>query len=140
MNSIDKYIAKLQKTNIVELTREALIRSDDLAIKLQQSQMLLGLNADGEAIGYYRDMFYQQMKQQMNPLAGGAVDLKLTGAFQNAIQFNVAQSTFSWTSTDSKTDKLVSKYGASIFGLNVSTREKLYINVRKEFNQLIKNI
>ena len=142
MNSIDKYIVKLQKINdnLVEYTKQALIKSDNLAIKLQQSQMLLGLNADNEEIGGYASYTYEQMKQQMNPLAGGAVDLKLTGAFHNAIKFNVAQTTYSWTSTDSKTDKLVSKYGSSIFGLNISSREKLYTNVRKEFNNIIKNI
>jgi len=40
-----------------------------------------GENPDGSMIGTYRSLSYELFKEKINPIAGGAVDLMLTGAF-----------------------------------------------------------
>jgi len=78
-----------------------------------------GLNAKGKKIGYYRNRFYAELKNSMNPKPGkGYVDLKLTGAFYEAVTVDIGAKEIEFTSLDGKTNDLEEKYGSDIFGLN----------------------
>lgn len=142
MTDIEKIVKKLTfvSTNIDSISSEAVRNSSKIGIEEQKSQMLKGINADGVKIGTYRSTFYKQLKQEMNPSAGGFVDLKLTGAFHNAIKLDVNTTEYSFTSTDSKTEQLLSKYGEAIFGLFGSWDKKFKEEVGKNINSIIKKI
>lgn len=142
MNDFDKIIKKLTFVidNIESITAESIRNSSDVGVKLQQSQMLLGLASNNKKIGVYRDSNYRNLKKQMNPDADGFVDLRLTGAFYRAIKIDVTNSIFTFTSNDSKTGKLLNKYGDKIFGLNDNYRQQFYNQIEKEFNKIIKKI
>lgn len=71
-----------------------------------------------DIIGVYRNPFYAKRKFSMNPLAGGTVDLILTGSFTNKLFLEKTERGFLFNSTDNKTELLQQKYGTEIMGLN----------------------
>lgn len=88
-------------------------------ILLQQEQMLHGEDNQGNMIGKYKSDAYASMKERMNSLAGGTVDLKLSGSFYNAITLvSSSNSKYRVYSKDKKNKILTEWYGDKIFYLN----------------------
>lgn len=84
-----------------------------------QNQMLRGENANGGIIGQYRSPNYRQRKLSMNPLAGGNVDYKLTGALHRNLDLVEQSNTdFAIFSSVKYAPKLADQYGIDSFGLN----------------------
>ncbi|MGE9191045.1 hypothetical protein, partial [Escherichia coli] len=73
-------------------------------------QMLQGKLPSGDQIGVYNSISYAVMKEKKNPLAKGAVDLKLTGAFHGAMTTKGNGTEWETDSSDSKRNMLVEKY------------------------------
>lgn len=87
-----------------------------------------GIRPNGNIIGRYRNPFYRDMKQRMNPNAGGNVDLILTGRFTQGLYLTSRfQRAFIFESSDKKSANLKGKYGIDIMGLN----EDFFLNKQK---------
>ena len=105
-------------TEIPEETRR-IIQRDPKLIAAKYKEFQRGDKPDGTAIGFYRNTEYGLFKQRMNPLAGGTVDLILTGSFTRGLFVeSLGNSRYTFDSTDDKTDDLIGKYGKDIMGLN----------------------
>lgn len=101
--------------------REILNRKDDLREK-KEGEFEKGLRPDGRPIGTYRNYSYARMKQRMNPMAGGKVDLMLTKSFVRAMRVTRSRGNkYTFLNSDKKRQKLMSRYGVDIFGLSQKT-------------------
>lgn len=105
---------------------EKIILSDTHLKNEKIHELKRGDRPDGSEIGTYRSQSYSLFKSSLNPLAGGYVDLILTGSFSNNL-FPVRQSNniYSFDGKDRKTGDLISKYGMDIMGLNQETFNRL---------------
>lgn len=107
--------------NLQEVSRLEIQRSPKLISKKVQ-EFKKGENPDGSRIGYYLNPAYRLFKREINPLAGGTVDLILTGSFTRQLFVDdLGNGRYVFDSRDDKTDLLVSKYGSDIMGLNEDT-------------------
>lgn len=124
-------IKKVDVNTVSEMTMED---AAPMLKKQQQLQMLQGLNQKGEKIGKYRNPKYAAKKNSLNPLPGfGFVDLKLTGAFQDAIVIDVRGERIVFEGADIKTEDLAKKYGETILGLNEESRGEVVKEIRPVF-------
>ena len=99
----------------IRLETEKIIRNNPQLVFRKQDEFRHGENPDGSTIGLYRSEEYRMMKQQMNPLAGGTVDLILTGStIKNLQVVSLGNGEFKLYSTDHKWNDLVAKYGKQI--------------------------
>ena len=109
---------------------QEIILNDPQLKKQKINEFKHGKRPDGSLIGFYRDIDYAIFKQEINPSAGGDVDLILTGSFTNQLFVEQVRPTaFLFDSTDSKRDSLVGKYGVDIMGLNDDYWRKRQIEV-----------
>jgi hypothetical protein len=123
--TINTVLARLKSFDVSEVAQDAIIENSKSIADQQRHQMLTGLNSKGEKIGKYRNASYARKKAAMNPLAGGSVDLKLTGAFHRGIFVaDVRKDVFVLSSTDEKTVDLANKYNDP-FGMNEDSRKEL---------------
>ncbi len=92
-------------------------RTKDKIAEANRRQMMAG-KGSARPIGKYRNPVYARYKNAANPEPGlGNIDLRLTGAFHKAIFVAVSGDGYEIDSSDGKTDDLVNRYGAQIFGL-----------------------
>lgn len=123
--TIDRLIANTAALNFNDVIRESVQDTKEILADLQTDQMLHGKNANGNVIGVYAWEEYAEQKSRQNSLPGfGIVDLRREGNFYRGITVNANANSVTITSTDGKTDKLVSKYGEEIFGLNVDYKAR----------------
>lgn len=95
------------------------VLSDQKNLKSEKiREFSYGQMPDGSLIGRYRDAEYAIFKQQINPLAGGNVDLIYEGGFTKGLVVKPTERGFIFDSTDYKSASLEKKYGEDIFGLN----------------------
>lgn len=118
MPGIQQLIDNVSAISFNQVIEEAIEQTAPELIKQQQAQMLTAQNSDGGVIGYYASPAYKARKLAANPLAGGKVDLKLTGDFQRSIFVDPRLGSVVIDSGDSKAGMLIEKYGENIFGLN----------------------
>jgi len=88
-------------------------------LNANRKQLKKGFKSTGERVGVYANPAYERMKRQMNPEAGGWVDLTLTGDFTE--EFTLRPETKSRAviySQDEKARALAAKYGKDIYGLS----------------------
>jgi len=125
LNQLKKRLQKVSQSKLQKKVEEFVLT--DIEIRnLKRAEFKRGELPDGGIIGVYRDPGYQIMKQRMNPLAGGDVDLILTGKFTNQLFVkSLNNSKFIFDSQDEKTSILKARYTDEIMGLNPETFEKL---------------
>lgn len=100
-------------------------------IKLNQDQLLLeGVDSDGIKLAPYRSQIYAAKKLLLNP--AGVTDLRLTGKFYASFFVNAEDFPLIFGARDSKTDKLVEKYGEKIFGLSEESKRYFINNYLKD--------
>jgi len=110
---------------------------------LNKEQLYRGEDSQGyELSPLYRNKYYSRKKRSMNPKAGAGVpDLFLTGAFYKGFGVLVDPDTFEVDSVDSKSEKLKTKYGQKIFGLQPKSKgiysSGVFFNGIKEYIQNI---
>lgn len=139
MPSFAKLKSRVQKINKIGVLRnqvKAIVLADDNLPDVKASEFREGMLPDGSRIGFYQNQIYANMKQRMNPKAGGTVDLMLTGDFiESFFVKSKGKSKFTFDATDEKTKKLKGKYGGEIMGLNQETFNRVQKDVYA--NQLL---
>jgi hypothetical protein len=120
-------IAKLESINVEALVFGIIDDEsfNEEALFTQRDQWEQGLNAAGNPIGEYRNQFYAEAKAEMNPRAGGKVDLKLTGAFYNSLKIVRSGEELLFTDDDFKSNELEQKYTDKIFGFAPQSRSHI---------------
>ena len=97
---------------------EIILSDQDKLKERKVKEFTKGERPDGERIGEYRDAEYGIFKSQINPLAGGSVDLLLTRSFTNKMFLRKIGKGYLFNSNDYKTGSLIGKYGIDIMGIN----------------------
>ena len=93
-------------------------------LNILRDQMLHGIDGNNQSYEYAIPA-YAAMKERMNPLANGAVDLKLTGDFQNELTLRVlSQNKYDVYSQDWKNSILIKRYGKDIMATNEENTQK----------------
>ena len=114
IQKLENFKALIRDLRIIAM--DSLVDTRDEYLDMQRDQMTRGINSDGGEIGTYRSKAYQFMKERMNPLAGGTVDLKLTGDFQAELTLRrMSNKEYSIYSQDVKAPMLKKKYGENIY-------------------------
>ncbi len=110
LSELQRKLQKLDLRTIQQATRKLILQERAIVFR-KQDELELGQRPDGDIIGTYRDTDYMEFKKQINPLAGGNVDLILTGATKNALFIEaVGDNGFRLKSRDPKWPKLMAKY------------------------------
>jgi hypothetical protein len=113
-------------------------RNQQVIIDLNIGQLMKGVDSKGASLGQYKNPKYAKMKKTLNPK--GVVDLRLTGHFHQNF-FVASEVPLIIFSYDIKTDELVKKYGAAIFGLTKDSKKAFMVGyVRKELQNYYKRI
>ena len=113
-------LKKFQTFEAETMVDTAFSENESAMLKAQKDQMRRGERSDGEEItpGLLSDAYAREKKASGGIAQMGVPDLKDTGAFQNAITYEVSDGVVYFNSTDEKTDDLVDKYTEDIFGLS----------------------
>lgn len=124
---------------------EQIILSDEDILRKQKiNELSKGERPNKDIIGEYRSSEYRMFKQSFNPLAGGTVDLILTGSFTRKMFLKPTGNGFIFDSSDSKKGSLIGKYGLDIMSINqdwFNERQKniykfvLLVDIRKILNK-----
>lgn len=108
---------------------EQIVRdSEQEIVSLNQKQLFDGKNADGDMLFPP----YSQLTVELKSAKGQPTDrvtLKDTGAFYRGMFIDIQGEDLIISSTDSKTDSLVEKYGERIFGLTSASIEEIKPNM-----------
>jgi hypothetical protein len=113
-----------------ELTQK-IVLSDNESLKQRKiDEFTVGELPDGGKIGTYRDADYYFFKREINPFAGGYVDLMLTRTFVNSMRVSpFTNGTYLFRANDP--NNLGGRYGMDIFGLNqewfTKRQQEIYI-------------
>lgn len=121
MNYIESYQQELKRTislsEISKIVGDLIIINSGVLITDVKERLQHGQSVKGGIIGRYSWDDYRLYKQSINPLAGGNVDLMLTGALTDALTIRKVGTEYQIFSTDSKYEKLGRKYGFEEFGV-----------------------
>ena len=114
MNIIEELLKNVRKTQkqMPSLVSRSINQEPGGFEDAQREQMLRSERSDGGAITPKYSKAYARLKGKSTP------DLKLTGAFQEAIFAKSTSKTFVLSSKDKKKPFLVNRYSDNIFGLN----------------------
>jgi len=116
------------------------LKKEEQTLKdLKEQDFLDGdIYGNGQDVAY-RSKNYEIFKSKKNPLAGGSVDLILTGKFVNAMFLkSQMKGKYFFGNRDSKAKMLANKYGNDIFGLNQKVFSKFQKDIIK--NRFIRQI
>lgn len=136
--TIGGFLRSVKALNTDAAVDDAIEQTKEKVVELNRSQLLRGENKDGDRLGKYRNPAYARMKAAMNPLAGGSVDLKLTGGFQREMFVDQRRDALVLGSTDEKTQSLLRRYPGA-FGLGPRSIESYRATVRPVLFSMIKN-
>lgn len=135
MATIRQVALRVNNLNLLNESMKALAVTKDDFVEQNVDQMRHGLKKTGQIIGEYKSPWYGDFKTRMNPMAGGNVDLILTGAFtSNMYLETMSRGTFKIDSKDGKRNDLVRKYGSDIFGLGGEYKAKA---INKRFRSVL---
>lgn len=110
---------KSKAVNVQEIVENLILKNKEEVVEQVRTQWKNGLRPSGEIIGIYKSFAYNREKLAQNPLAGGNVDLILTGDLNEGLTLNkLRQGMFSIFSTDSKAVSIAQKYGLDVYGMN----------------------
>ena len=107
------------------MVAEELLKDENTIKQLKEQDFLDGDIYGDETNLAYKSKNYELFKAGKNPLAGGAVDLILTGDFVDAMYLlKPKQGRYKFGNTDKKRNILKEMYGDNIFGLNQNVFNK----------------
>ena len=135
--TIKELADRARAINIPALKRQAVKNKENVLVDLQKKQMRQGQDGKGGSFKSYPpgySAFKQTLSTYQAPI--GVPDLFLHGNFHRGIRMKLSGDDYAFKSSDSKNDKLTSKYDP--FGLNESTMPQAQILVTNEFDQLAK--
>lgn len=124
---LDSYYSKLKSSaqNIESEILSLLVDREPEIRQLIKSRWLLGKRPDGDIIGVYRDDSYQLFKSNKNSLAGGTVDLTLTGDLGSRIKTVLESKGIEVISTDEKFTEIAKKYGLDNFNITEDQEKQI---------------
>jgi hypothetical protein len=127
--SAKEYQKRLQSvmkiTTLREIVSEIILKDEETVKNLKRQDFLEGDIFGNDTYDSYRSRNYEIFKSRKNPLAGGNVDLILTGVFVDAMYLlKPKQGRYKFGNTDKKRNILKEMYGDNIFGLNQRVFEK----------------
>jgi hypothetical protein len=126
----DTQLAELRqavdKSYVASLVNEVIFEHEAIIVKGVRDRWLRGDGVEGGVIGVYKSRDYELFKASLNPLAGGAVDLMLTGKLSQGLGLRKQGNMFQIYSTDSKYKKIGDQYGYEEYGLTREQLEELY--------------
>lgn len=125
---------------LLETETARIIQRSPQLLQAKREEFKRGESPDGSRIGFYSNPAYRSFKRQQNPLAGGTVDLILTGQFtRQLIVEKSGNGLFQFDSRDDKAPELFAKYGSDLRGLNDKTWLDVQIEyIAPELNKFIK--
>jgi hypothetical protein len=116
---------KALKQNVYDIAASVIYDTERQYLDLNREQMMRGERKDGLDIGQYASDDYRFLKERMNPLAGGTVDLRKEGDFQDQMELYIqTRNKVTIDSRDSKNGVLTKKYSTEIFGLSPKSLSK----------------
>lgn len=123
----------LNLSKLQEITSEEIIKEETNLKNLKEQDFLDGdIYGDDKTLLSYRSKGYEIFKSKLNPIAGGAVDLILSGRFVDAMfLLKPTNGKYLFGNLDSKKQVLTQKYGINIFGLNQKVFTKFQIDIIK---------
>jgi|SRR5690554_684466 len=139
-------IKSITESNLYTWVEEYIEANKSRLITDIQTRLKRGGNVHdvNDVIGVYASEAYRMFKLKMNPLAGGNVDLFLTGDLQRSLTIEKkSKNIFKIYSTDEKYKMLANKYGKEQFGLTEEHNAELMINIHaylieKIFEKILK--
>jgi len=118
VQGIVKRLEQITPKKVESLLRDEILENGPEIVQLVRERWKRGLRPDGTIIGEYADYGYELFKRQQNPLAGGNVDLILTGALNEDLVVNyLGNALFSIFSDDEKAVLIAGKYGLDVYGV-----------------------
>lgn len=124
------------------MVNEELIKEEKTLKVLKHQDFEEGdIYGDGKTYTY-RSTNYANFKRTINPIAGGKVDLILTGAFVDSMYLLKPKTgRYLFGATDNKRSKLVEAYSINIMGLNQNVFDKFQKEIiAPRFVRKIKNV
>lgn len=124
---LDSYLSKLEqaKGDVQDDLINMLVEREGEIKQMIKDRWRLGLRPDGSIIGHYKDPDYAIFKQQINPLAGGDVDLIYNRDLVNNIDLIMNSFGAEVISTDEKYTKIANKYGYDNFNITDEQENEL---------------
>ena len=110
---------KKQEDAILDILAE----NEKLLTDLNRAQLMEGTDSENSQLKEYRSETYARMKASLNPK--GVTDLRLSGDFHRSFVAITEKFPVLFAASNSKTDKLVNKYGENIFGLDEESQNIL---------------
>lgn len=122
----EKMINKLKQVIVYDIIEDYMLDNETKILNLVRERLKRGDGVNGGIIGEYSSLGYSYFKQARNPLAGGYVDLYLTGALQKALEIREeSNGVYLIHSTDKKYFNLAEKYGKEQFGITYEQQKKV---------------
>lgn len=110
---------RLINLDLMSIMEECVTETEDTFNNLNREQLRHGIDARGDSMPRYKSAKYAKMKRDMGSIAGGRVDLLLTGDFFKSFHLNPIEMAAVPTPSDHKTEMLVKMYPSNDFlGLN----------------------
>lgn len=132
---------RIRSIKIKKLMDSVILEHESEIIDANTDQLSKGFYSDGDRMPDYANENYAQFKQSIGSKAPyGITDLKLTGDFHSGFFMKPDSDGFQIWSSVSKTDELVGKYGADIFGISPESKKELKSNFSQSLVEKIKNV
>ncbi|MGR3218462.1 MAG: hypothetical protein ACUZ8H_01410 [Candidatus Anammoxibacter sp.] len=118
LDLISRRAKRINEGLIAKLFEKEILTNKNEIVELVKQRWLRGKRPSGQIIGEYKFFSYQRQKVAQNPLAGGTVDLILTGALRDGLTiFPSLGGNFNIFSTDEKAILIADTYGLDVYGL-----------------------
>lgn len=133
IDNILNRLKSITKDNLYSWCDEYIEQNKSKLVKQIQERLKRGDSAHNvnDIIGEYKSVAYAMFKQRMNPLAGGNVDLFLTGDLQRYLTIEKqSKNIFKIYSKDEKYKELANKYGSEQFGLTEEQQTELFTGMQ----------
>lgn len=140
IDNILNRIKSITESNLYTWVEEYIEANKSRLVTDIQNRLKRGDNVHdvNDVIGEYKSVAYAMFKQRMNPLAGGSVDLFLTGDLQRFLTIEKrSKNIFKIYSKDDKYKTLADKYGKEQFGLTEDQNTELMINIHTYLTEKI---
>lgn len=130
-NKIKAATPDVVESKVLDILKESQREVTDL----NRSQLFNSEDSNQEPLGTYASIAYANKKGRAD------VDLKLTGDFYESIFINTSKFPVVFNATDSKTQKLVYRYGEDIFGLTrPSKNEASHTIIKPKLQEWFRNL
>lgn len=131
-DEVQELIRKFQKLKERNFPYEYVRDNKEFVVELNRQQLRQGIKSDGaEVTPYYKNFNYKRREKP--------VDLYLQGDFYRSFRVVLADDGFYIEARDSKTDRLLKKYGAEVLGINFKSlqilRTTFYLYLQKELRR-----